>query len=64
MKRWSLEAIFGEGRAHFGIETQRQWSDQASERSTSLLFGLEVLLTLFGSAPAPHGRSPHRQAVW
>jgi len=46
MKRWSLEVTFEEGRAHLGIETQRQWSDQAIERSTPLLFGLYSLVTL------------------
>jgi hypothetical protein len=39
ISRWSLETTFEEGRAHLGIETQRQWSDQAIERSTPLLFG-------------------------
>ena len=39
MKRWSLEVTFEEGRGHLGFETQRQWSDQAIERSTPLLFG-------------------------
>src|SRR5712691_8885401 len=39
MKRWSLEVTFEEGRAHLGIETQRQWSDLAIEHSTPLLFG-------------------------
>ena len=64
MKRWSLEATFEESRAHLGIETQRQWSDQALERTTALLFGLYSLVTLFGSALAPEGRPPHRQAAW
>ena len=40
ISRWSLEVTFEEGRAHLGIETQRQWSDLAIERSTPLLFGL------------------------
>jgi hypothetical protein len=40
MKRWSLEVTVEESRAHPGIETQRQWSDLAIERSTPLLFGL------------------------
>ncbi len=43
MKRWSVETTFEEGRAHLGIETQRQWSDRAIERTTPLLFGLSVL---------------------
>ena len=44
MKRWGLEVTFEEGRAHLGIETQRQWSDRAIERSTPLLFGLYLSL--------------------
>src|SRR5437016_13645901 len=34
MRRSRLEATFEQGRAHVGIETQRQWSDLAMERST------------------------------
>src|SRR6266566_8788071 len=44
MKRWSLEVTFEESRAHLGLETQRQWSDPAIERSTPLLFGLYSLV--------------------
>ena len=40
MTRWSAEVTFEEGRAHLGIETQRQWSDPAIERSTPCLFAL------------------------
>jgi len=64
MKRWSLEVTFEEGRAHLGIETQRQWSDRAIERSTPLLFGLYSLVTLFGRALHPDGQIPIAQAAW
>lgn len=64
MKRWSLEATFEESRAHLGIETQRQWSDRAIERTTPLLFGLYSLVPLFGAALALDGHPPHRQAAW
>ena len=64
MKRWSLEVTFEEGRAHLGIETQRQWSDLAIERSTPLLFGLYSLVTLFGQALHPDGHIPVAQAAW
>jgi hypothetical protein len=64
MKRWSLEVTFEEGRAHLGIETQRQWSDRAIERSTPLLFGLSSLVTLFGQALHPDGPVPVAQAAW
>jgi len=63
MKRWSLEVTFEEGRAHLGIETQRQWSDRAIERSTPLLFGLYSLVTLFGRALHPDGQIPIAQAA-
>jgi hypothetical protein len=49
---------FEESRAHLGIETQRQWSDLAIERSTPLLFGLYSLVTLFGQALYPHKELP------
>ena len=62
MKRWSLEVTFEEGRAHLGIETQRQWSDLAIERSTPLLFGLYSLVTLFGQALHPDGQYPCRSS--
>ncbi len=64
MKRWSLEVTFEESRAHLGIETQRQWSDLAIERSTPLLFGLYSLVTLFGRALHPDGQMPVAQAAW
>lgn len=64
MKRWSLEVTFEEGRAHLGIETQRQWSDLAIERTTPLLFGLYSLVALFGQALRPAGQIPVAQAGW
>jgi hypothetical protein len=64
MKRWSLEVTFEESRAHLGIETQRQWSDLAIERSTPLLFGLNSLVALFGHTLHPEGHIPITQAAW
>jgi hypothetical protein len=64
MKRWSREVTFEEGRAHLGMETQRQWSDRAIERSTPLLFGLYRLVALFGQAGHPDGQIPVAQAAW
>jgi DDE superfamily endonuclease len=48
MHRWPLETTFEESRAHLGLETQRQWSDLAIERTTPLLLGLSSLVTLAG----------------
>lgn len=64
VKRWSLEVTFEESRQHLGIETQRQWSDKAIERTTPALFGLFSLVTLFVHALYPDGRLPLPQAGW
>jgi DDE superfamily endonuclease len=64
MKRWSLETTFEESRAHLGIETQRQWSDLAIDRTTPMLFGLYSLVALFGRALHPDGDIPLAQAAW
>ena len=64
MKRWSLEVTFEESRALLGIETQRQWSDRAIERTTPMLFGLYSLVALFGQAFHPDGHIPVTQAAW
>ncbi len=64
MNRWSAEVIFEEGRAHLGIETQRQWSDPAIERSTPCLFALSSLVTLCGKLLSPKGDIPVLQTAW
>ena len=64
MKRWSLENTFEESRAQLGIETQRQWSDLAIERTTPLLFSLYSLVALFGHALHPDGIIPIAQSAW
>ncbi len=47
--RWSVEVTFAESRRHLGVETQRQWSDLAIQRTTPLLFGLFSLVTLWAA---------------
>ena len=63
VKRWSLEVTYEESRAHLGIETQRQWSDLAIERSTPCLLGLYSLVALLGHALHPDGHIPVQQAA-
>ena len=46
VSRWSLEVTFEESRRHLGIETQRQWSDQAVERTTPCLFASFSIIVL------------------
>src|SRR5258708_261601 len=44
--RWCVETTFEEARAHLGLETQRQWSSLAIQRTTPLLLGLFSFITL------------------
>jgi hypothetical protein len=44
--RWNVDVTFEESRRHLGIETQRQWSDKAIERTTPVLFGLYSIVCL------------------
>ncbi len=64
VKRWSLEVTYEESRAHLGVETQRQWSDVAIERSTPCLLGLYSLVVLLAHALHPDGQVPLQQAAW
>lgn len=62
--RWSVEVTFAEARAHLGVETQRQWNDQAIARTTPTLFGLYSLITLAAQALVSQGKRPPREAAW
>lgn len=64
IKRWTIEVTFEETRAHLGVETQRQWSDLAIERTTPCLLGLYSLVALFGDALYPDGNLPFATAAW
>ncbi len=64
--RWQLEVTFHEVRAHLGVETQRQWADQAVRRTTPALLGLCSVVTLLAhqslGSTSPAGAL--RQAAW
>jgi hypothetical protein len=62
--RWQLEVTFHEARAHLGIETQRQWSALAIQRTTPALLGLFSLVTLMAHELRPGQEVPVRQAAW
>ena len=64
--RWQIESTFRECRAHLGVETQRQWSDDAIERTTPVLLGLFSLVTLMAHhLQSSCGRLPMQQeAAW
>ena len=62
--RWQLEATFQEGRARLGLETRRQWSDQAIARTTPLLLGLFSWVTLAARRLGSGETIPVRKAAW
>ncbi|HKP51367.1 MAG TPA: transposase [Chloroflexia bacterium] len=64
IKRWTIEVTFEESRAHLGVETQRQWSDLAIERSTPCLLGMFSLVALLGAALHPDGKVPVQRTAW
>ena len=63
VQRWQLEVTFEEARRHLGVETQRQWSDLAIQRTTPALLGLFSLVTLLAQ-PQMLAANHVRQAAW
>ena len=61
--RWGLEVTFEEARAHLGMETQRQWSDLAIQRTTPSLLGLFSLVTLLAHQLSD-GQPSVQTAAW
>jgi len=62
--RWSIEVTFEEGRAHLGLETQRQWSDQAIARTTPVLLALFSLVTVLALRLSHDGQIPVPMTAW
>ncbi len=62
--RWQVEVTFAEMRAHLGMETQRQWSEPAVERTTPVLFGLFSLVALGAKEMLGDAAPPVRCAAW
>jgi hypothetical protein len=49
VRRWQLETTCEEARAHLGVETQRQWSDKVTARTTPAFFALPSMVTLMAA---------------
>jgi hypothetical protein len=62
--RWSVEVTFEEARAHLGLETQRQWSDQAIARTTPVLLALFSLVTVLALTLSQDGNIPVPMTAW
>ncbi len=63
-RRWQMEPTFRHVREHLGVETQRQWSDQAIARTTPALLGLFSLVTLLAHSLSSRHPLPRRSAAW
>lgn len=64
VRRWRIEVTFEEARRHLGVETQRQWSDQAIARATPVLLGLFSLIALWATRLANERHMSLDQARW
>ena len=64
IKRWQTEVTFEETRRHLGIETNRQWSDKAIQRTTPCLMGMFSLIAVVAQELSREGKLKMRQAVW
>lgn len=63
-RRWQMEPTFRHVREHLGLETQRQWSHKAIERTTPVLLGLFSLVTLLAHTLVTRHDLTLRPAAW
>ena len=59
-----MEVTFAQVRAHLGVETQRQWSQQAIARTTPVLLGLFSLVTLLADGLWHQGLLLSQHSSW
>ncbi len=64
VRRWTMEVTFEEARAHLGMETQRQWNDQAIARTTPALLSLYSIITLTAHLLIEKGTTCVRRTAW
>jgi hypothetical protein len=64
VRRWSVEVTLEEARAHLGLETPRQWLDQAMARTTPVLLALFSLVTMLALKLSSGGQIPVPATAW
>ena len=64
VQRWQLEVTFHAMRAHWGLETQRQWTPLAIARTTPALLGRFSLVTLLAHPACSNAPLPLPQTAW
>jgi transposase len=62
--RWSIEVTFETVREHLGVETQRQWSDNAIARTTPILMGLYSLVCLMANQSSQEKSLEAKETAW
>jgi DDE superfamily endonuclease len=64
VRRWQVEVTFQEVRKSLGVETQRQWTQQAIARTTPCLLALFSVVTLLADRLVRRGSLPLPQEAW
>jgi hypothetical protein len=63
-RRWTMEVTLEESRAHLGVETQRQWKDEAIARTTPVLLGLFSIVALWADQLCKQQVLNMEQTAW
>ena len=64
IQRWTVETTFEEARTHLGMETQRQWNDQAIARTTPLVLALFAMVAILADTLHKKTACRVRQTAW
>ena len=64
IQRWQVETTFEEARAHLGMETQKQWNDQAIAQTTPLVLALFAIVALLAHTLIGKPICRVRQSAW
>jgi len=64
VRRWTMAVTCEDARAHLGMETPRQWHDQAIARATPVLLSLDSIMTLTAHLLIDTGATCVRSAAW
>jgi DDE superfamily endonuclease len=64
VQRWQVEVTCQEARRMLGVETQRQWAQQAIARTTPCLLALFSLVTLLADRLVRQGTLPRAPDAW
>jgi DDE superfamily endonuclease len=64
VRRWQMESTFQEVRQRLGFETQRHWSELATQRTAPVLLALFSMVTLFAHQYMSKNAKAVRGAAW